>query len=233
MNISPTICVDQLFSDSELECLTKIISENSKITIDRGQNYNDAVGIGRDYGKLIAEWHDLDFDDLPELKKNILPKINQAIGCELIVQDLHMLTSYRPYMLHNDVTSVRGITRKEFKNCEPEYTIIIPLETCDSCTVVFNETHNASNNFEIFKKEYTDNLTLKLDKKLILERLTHLHPKDLLYLSLHVLQPWNKGAMFAIDRRYFHCSDNFLKRNVVSKKSIVIRTVRKIIYENS
>lgn len=229
MKLSPTISTKSLFSDVELTLLTEIILKNSKITVDRGQFYNDAVGIGRDFNKLIAEWYDIDFDDHDELKKNILPKLNQAIGYEIIVQDLHMLTSYRPYMLHSDVTSIRGITRKEFKDCEPEYTIIIPLETCDSCTVVFNETHATSNNFEIFKKEYTGNLTLRLDKNLVLERLTHLHPKDLLYLSLHALQPWNAGDMFAIDRRYFHCSDNFLKRNVDCKKSIVIRTVRKII----
>jgi hypothetical protein len=66
---------------------------------------------------------------------------------------------------------------------------------------------------------------LKMDPKFCAGRLSHLHPHDMKYLSLHDTFTWNKGSVFAMDRRYFHCSDNYHRRGLNQKRAIVLWTL--------
>ena len=144
----------------------------------------------------------------------VLPKLTQAFGYQPIIEDLHILESNIPYMIHNDFVTNHNLTPRTpdwFCSHSPEYTIIIPIENYDSVTVIFNEAHEV-NDFERFKQEYNNDLSVKLDKQFILNNLTHLYPKDLRYLTLKSTHKWNKGNMFAVDRRYYHWSDNFVKK---------------------
>lgn len=227
MQLLPTVSVKNLYSESEIDLIMHIITKYGLVRTDTG-SYQDSGAGGKFAGKLIAKWIDIDFDQIAELQELLLPKLNKAMNQDLIIQDVHVLESHIPYLVHNDVASVRGLELKikdHLKHLAEAYTIIIPIETYDSCTVIFNETLDYTNDFAEFKKNYQGDQSLKLDKQLILDRLTHLHPTDFKYLTFNSMHFWDQGSMFAVDRRYFHCSDNFTKRGIVSKKGIIIRTL--------
>lgn len=228
MQLLPTVAVKNLYSAAEINQIMHHITKNGVVRVDTGSSYGDSGNGGKFAGKLIANWIDFDFDQVVELHDLLLPKLNKAMNQDLIIQDVHVLESYIPYMVHNDIASVRGLEGKikdHLKHLVEAYTIIIPIETYDSCTVFFNETLDYTNDFEEFKKNYQGDRSIKIDKQIILDRLTHLHPADFKYLTLNSMHFWDQGSMFAVDRRYFHCSDNFPKRGIVSKKGIIIRTL--------
>jgi hypothetical protein len=229
MKLLPTIEVATFLTEQEVDQLVELIYAQSSARSDLG-NYKDSGKDGKYGSKKIAVWHDTDIDSLHQVTNIMLPKLAQALGYQPIIEDLHILESSIPYMIHNDFITNHNLTAHPpewFNSHSPEYTIIIPIETYDSVTVIFNEAHEI-NDFEQFKKEYPGDLSIKLDKQFILNNLTHLYPKDLRYLTLKSTHNWDKGKMFAVDRRYYHCSDNFIKKDIVHKKAIIIRTVRKI-----
>lgn len=226
--LSPTIELEQFLSAQEVDDLSDIIFNNAKISVDDGTQYPDDFTIGRNSGRLVSEWHDVDFYALPGLQDLLVPKLTQSFGYGLKIENLHILVSHIPYLLHTDVLSKRGLNPRSFPDHEPEYTILIPLEDNENRTILFNEFCDGSNNFEHFKKNYAGTPAIRIDKKTILENLTHLHPTDLKYLTLQKIFHWKKGSLLAVDRRYFHCSSNFQKHGTANKKCIVIRTARPI-----
>jgi hypothetical protein len=229
MKLSPSLEVESLYTPLELEKMVEIINHNGVIRIDDGTKYPDDGKNRKLAGKLIAKWIDIEIDMLLDLQQILMPKLTQFLGRTPVIQDVHMLESHHPYLIHNDTHSVRGLNyavKEHLRHLEMEYTIIIPIQTYDSRTVVFNEAFEDTNDFEVFKTQYDKELSIKIDKRIILDHLTHLQPSDFKYLTLKSMHPWVQGSMFAIDCRYFHCSDNFLKKGVASKSAIVIRTLR-------
>jgi hypothetical protein len=224
--LSPTIEIENFLDEREVEDLCNVIFTNAVVNLDMGYDYPDDATLGRYANELVAEWHDVDFWDIPRLQDILFPKFDQIFGYRLQIESLHVLKSFKPYLLHNDVFSRRGINPRSFPNHEPEYTILIPLDDDENSTIVFNEYSDTSNNFETWKQTFNGVPAVTIDKKIIVEKLTHIHPADIKYLTLHKIFQWKKGAMFAADRRYFHCSDNYKKRGHDSKKCVVIRTAR-------
>lgn len=239
MKLLPTIEVNTFLTEQEVDQLAALVYTQAVARSDIG-DYVELGQAGRHKGKKIAIWHDTDVDTLHGVPDIILPKLAQVLGYQPIIEDLHILESNIPYMIHNDFITNHNLTPRTvdwFNSHLPEYTFIIPIETANSTTIIFNEAYETNNfdsksflinDFEQFKKIYVGDRSIKLDKQFIIDNLTHLHPKELQYLTLHSTHRWNKGTMFAVDRRYYHCSDNFIKKDVTYKKAIVIRTVTKI-----
>jgi len=219
MSLLPTITRTDLFSSSELNQAVELIKQIATEYHDTGTDYVDSGNNGRHAKRLIATKYRWQYHDLltREISDILTPVIERVINKKIQVSEAHILESEIPYLLHTD------LLHKNNKST-PEYTIIIPLDNYDSYTVCFNEYSTNSNDFEEYKKNYTGELKLKIDPFFCAERLNHIYPKDLLYLSLHAAFKWNKGSMFAIDRRYYHCSDNYLKRDMLSKQAIILRT---------
>ena len=63
---------------------------------------------------------------------------------------------------------------------------------------------------------------MRIDPKFCAQNLSHLHPNDLKYLTIKETFDWTRGSLFAFDRRYFHCSDNFVKKGVPTKQAIIL-----------
>lgn len=166
-------------------------------------------------GKLSNKTHRWDYyDDAAKCIREILdPHLPEGVT----INQSHILESIYPFGLHTDVDH-SGDTGT------PQYTVIIPLDDYKSTTFVFNEYYESSNDFEDFKSEYTGELKLRIPKETVLT-LTHLHPKDLMYLSIKETFEWTKGSLFAFDRKYYHCSDNYLKAGETSKRAILLWTV--------
>lgn len=218
MSILPTINVENIFAPDELQTVDRLISTIGQFKIDNSNEYNDSGKNGKFAGQTIANHIYWDYHREPEIESILTPKLEKLLDKKLIVTDAHLLESKIPYQIHTDfLHNDHGL--------RPEYTILIPLDTYDSITVCFNEWSEESNDFEIFKQNYQGEKILKLDPKFCIQRLTHIHPHDLKYLTLHDTFAWNQGSVFAMDRRYFHCSDNFSRRALSQKRAIVLWTL--------
>jgi hypothetical protein len=213
MPILPTYNVDNLFTSQEIDSVDQYIRTVGKNVIIDSEDHEKHVG------KIISNNIFWDYHLHPEIEKILTSKLENLLQKKLLVTDAHILESKIPYLIHTDfIHNNQGL-----KGINPEYTIIIPLDNYDSITVCFNEWAEC-NDFEIFKQNYQGEKKIKIDPKFCADCLSHLHPKDLMYLSLHDTFTWKKGSVFAMDRRYFHCSDNFPRRGLVQKRAIVLWT---------
>ena len=216
LNISmlESVNVDNFLSSNEVDQIEKLIYAQQYETHthigDRGRYINQSIAVNHRW-----KYH----DGLNENIRNILdPKFIKLFGKYPKVGDSHILDSKIPYLLHTD------FIHTEIENLNPEYTIIIPLDDYNSTTVIFNEYANF-NDFEEFKANYSGDINLRIDPVFCKQYLSHIHPHDLKYLTIKETFPWKKGSMFAVDRRYFHCSDNFCKNGISNKRAIILWTV--------
>lgn len=194
---------NNLFSADTVQCLDDCIMDVCTTS--------EYVADGKIYNRT-HKWNY--YDDANKCIREILdPHLPEGAT----INQSHILESLYPFELHSDV-SHSGDTST------PQYTVIIPLDDYKSQTFVFNEYNESSNNFEDYKTEYTGELKLRIPKETVLT-LTHLHPKDLMYLSIKETFEWTKGSLFAFDRKYYHCSDNYLKAGEKSKRAILLWTV--------
>jgi len=224
MSLLPTKNVENFFSIQEIDELNKhllaIVQQDNqfKHNIIAPSDYPDLGKNGRYTGKLVADITHWEYDSQPEIANIITPKLENLLQKKLVVSSSHMLESRIPYLLHTDY---------KYLGPNPEYTIMIPLDTYDSLSVVFDQWGVGEEaDFEIFKQNYQGEKKLNMDPKFCAERLSHVHPKDLMYLTLHDTFAWKKGSVFAFDRRRFHCGDNFVKKGLAMKKAIIIWTLK-------
>lgn len=218
MPLLPTINNANIFDLDELDIVDQLILKIGKFYVDDTTKYPDSGNHGRHSGQVVSNNIAWDYHAHAEIESILTPKLESLLQKKLIVTDAHILESKIPYQIHTDyIHNNHGFN--------PEYTILIPLDTYDSITVCFNEWADDYNDFEIFKQKYQGDIKLKMDPKFCANRLSHLHPHDLKYLSLHDTFIWNKGSVFAMDRRYFHCSDNYHRRGLNQKRAIVLWTL--------
>lgn len=213
----PTLNAENIFTSDEIGIVDQLINAIGRHNIDDGTAYADSGQSHRYSGSAIANNIQWNYHQCPEIQNILTPKLETFLGRPLHVTDAHILEARLPYLIHTDyIHNNQGYT--------PEYTVIIPLDTYDSVTVCFNEWAEY-NDFEIFKHNYQGDKKLKINTDFVVKRLSHIHPKDIMYLSVHSTFEWRKGSVFAMDRRYFHCSDNFIKRGLLAKRAIILWTL--------
>ena len=191
-----------VFTKSEIKDLENNIYDVSTTNefILNGKKYNNKYG---------WNFYDSNTHYIRNIIEKHLPKNSKVTAS-------HILESVIPFEIHNDINHTGDINKSQ-------YTIIIPLENYNSQTFVFNEYSNKTNEFDDFKMKYKGKPKLRMSKETVL-KLTHCHPKDLLYLTLKETFDWTQGSIFAFDRKYYHCSDNYLAAGETFKRAILLRT---------
>ena len=167
-----------------------------------------------------------DFYDSPKwnhLVEIIQPKLEATFGDNIIASHIHVLDSHFPYGLHNDAEQPNMKLAPD-----PAWTLIIPFDTCDSRTYVFNERSGFKDPMQ-FAKHYnveshdlqTTGLTQEqFDKDFApITDLTNLG-----YLTTDTQFEWKRGSCFAADRFKYHCSSNFLNAGIKNKRAIILWT---------
>lgn len=206
----PSIIQENFLSISEIDYISETIITNGIIA---EENVN---------GKLHSinyEWnyYSKEFIDIYKIFEK---KLNALTNKKLFINNSHILQSLVPYIPHTDFNE--RLLLKLLPNFIPAYTIIIPLDNYDTNTVVFNQTSDIK---EI--KSYIER-NAKIDDSITNEfyeqYLTHCDRNILKYLSLKEVFRWRKGSIHACDRRYFHCSDNYIKNGLSEKKAIIMWT---------
>jgi len=212
-----SIHVKEFLSAEQIDHLSICIHNCSQLLQHTGTRKGD-----RFEGKLLS--NNLDWDYYADnswanqIRRLLDPKFKEIFSQPQTIFHSHILESIVPYQLHTDHY------HEDSEYQSSRYTILIPLENYNSKTVVFNEYQMETNDFENFKRNQLPATTLKIDPKFCNEYLSHLHPADLKYLTIKETFEWRKGDLFAMDRRYFHCSDNFVKKGIEKKLGIVIWT---------
>lgn len=147
-------------------------------------------------------------------------KFNQIIKSILSIEpvigdyEIHvsmLLEEFTPWVIHTDYN--KG-------DDNPGYAVLIPLETVDSNTVIFNE--ECLDDFELYKKTNThkENNASSLKSSI----LSHIDKEDLKYVSVKSIEKWEKGKLIVWDRKLLHTSDNFLQNNIETKRAFVMFT---------
>ena len=207
MNVLPNISVDNFISDEELAILEKLISEDH-VFKTLTQKW------GKNKGQVISEYQHFNYNDNVKIKEILENKFKKYFDRNFHMRIGYLLNSINPFGIHNDCDAVTP-------GYVSTYTIIIPLDTYKSSTIIFNEYQEEDSNFDLFVSNYNGDLSLKMEPKFCAKNLSHISPDQLIYLTLNEVFYWNKGSMFAFDSRRFHSGDNHIKNGVSNKRGLV------------
>jgi hypothetical protein len=219
--IVDTRVIDQFFTEEELAIFEEEYQESLKTCGDT-PFYRDGVLQNMIHGLNIYETDKetgvVRFEKTLDI---ITTKIKKEFGDDIIIHGKHILNSYQPYKIHTDgILGDSGIDENNYG----AWTIVIPLETCDSHTIIFNEWY-------VHTKSLTDYINAGAEKKNLIPN--EIHKKYLSaefkpymdYLSLDVIFPWKKGSLMAASRYKFHSSDNFPVNGLTNKRAIILWTI--------
>jgi hypothetical protein len=206
----PSIIQENFLTLDELTYISNIISTN-------GNLYEDIINNNLHSYYYTWSFYSKDFKEIYNIFEE---KLKSLTDIKLIIDHSHILHSKIPYGLHTDFYQRKKLP----SSLVPAYTLIIPLDNYDTNTLVFNQTAEEKD-----IKTYIQNNT-KIDKDNSItdnfynQYLTHCDRDEVDYLSLKEVFKWHRGAIHACDRRYFHCSDNYYKNNLIEKKAIIMWT---------
>jgi len=155
-------------------------------------------------------------------------KIEKHFDKSVKIEHAHLLHSMIPYGIHSDVLSGEfdHITGGAYPdNRTPAWTFIIPLETYNSHTIVFNEISPYIKTVKQWAKENKVKPDKKeLDDEFHQKYLSHEEKILLKFLTLDEVFKWEAGSLFASNRAKFHSSDNYIANGINEKQAIIMWT---------
>jgi hypothetical protein len=155
------------------------------------------------------------------IKRLVIDPINQRTSYPITHVQVGMkLDTRNPFRIHTD-----GAGKGD--NGEG-YAYLIPLsqQGCSdkpSCTIVFHQAWEPTQEVEDYIKTNPVLPSNGCDD-IWEEHLDHNPREWTKYFSVQTLAPWVPGSVIVWDRSLFHCSDNFLKKGIVSKTALVLFT---------
>lgn len=140
---------------------------------------------------------------------------------KLYTINLHILESCKPYTIHHDFNHDNHHIAKN-----RAWTIIIPLETTDSHTIVFKQqpSKQESKVPGVWIDKENPPMLNKITDDEYNKYFTHLDRNYLKYLEIDDIYKWEKNTAYAASRFNFHCSDNYVQNGFSSKKALVMWT---------
>lgn len=204
--------IPNFLSDQELDTIERIVEQNRT---EKNTYYDTTHSSGHNavtFGFFM--W----MPQYREIRDILAPRLRKHFGETLQLPTAHILNAYVPYGIHTDVMS------GGFDPLGPDdaaWTFIIPLDTYDSSTIVFEQQHNTIKTMDKWI-EAVDPVPHDIDDQFHQQYLTHTDRLDMRYLTPEAVFPWRRGDLFAANRRKFHTSDNFPSRGVECKRAIVI-----------
>ena len=218
--IVDTRIIDQFFTDEELAIFEEEYQESLKTCGDT-PFYRDGVLQNMIHG--LKTYESDKENGIVRFSKTldiISTKIKKEFGDDVEIHGKHILNSYQPYKTHTDgILGDSGIDENNYG----AWTIVIPLETCDSHTIIFNEWY-------LHSKALIDWINTGVEKKNVItdeiydKYLSAEFKPYMEYLSLDVIFPWKKGSLMAASRYKFHASDNFPAKGLTNKRAIILWT---------
>lgn len=205
MNLHPTKILDNFFSESDLKFMVSMIQQDHRVHESRNLYGNSDRPDGVRYvaqnnsHQAIAEFLDRRLEGLLDQPATF----NQ----------IWSMIEYVPFEFHADW---------DFDNApgkEIYYTILIPLETVNTRTIIANEAGDT--NFFFEWKPRVKPISNHFSRDFFKQHLSHCAKDQMYYLSHHATFEWRRGSLLAFDRRRWHASDNFVANGLKSKEAIL------------
>jgi hypothetical protein len=216
MNLLPTIEIDNLFTKESLNSITDQLHKINDFRV------NKQVWEGPNLGKVLANKYYCSPEKNPEVIDFFLSHLPKEIADRAIAEEFYQLQSFIPYEIHCDSGHLHLKDDEE-----PYYLFIVPLETVDVRTIVFDQISN-----DLHFTEYKEvNKPLPDAEQMTEEEyqqyFSHCWPQERPYLSINHVFKWQAGKLLACDMHYFHASDNYIKNGLTEKNCLVLMTKTK------
>jgi hypothetical protein len=208
---APTV-FDQCFDQTALNAIKcEIHNENNCIPYVHEWE-------GENFGKVFSNRYQGNWAN-KKLQELILTGLPSLLAENIIVEKIIHLQSFIPYEFHCDY----GWSKPEPDEV-PFAVIIIPLETVDARTIVLDQTMHGLHFVDYKKDAPVVDIKQQLSIEEYEKHFSHCWPQERPYISIKDIFIWKAGSAFAIDLRYIHASDNFLKNGLTEKNCISIFT---------
>lgn len=140
-----------------------------------------------------------------------------------VCDNWHILNAYNPYGIHTDSLdeNVESYTHSLPAGYAFGYTFLIPLNEYNTNTIVFNEGSDkmkVSTNWITSENRSPQGL---ISNEIYEKYLTNQSKELVDYFSIDTIFPWRKGSILAMPRTKFHCSDNFIIKNMFEKRALI------------
>jgi hypothetical protein len=220
-----SITIDNFLSEEELLEFEKaayssdaLVKEDKSMAPMMKKIYGESASDVTAYYHLYASFYtNPAWKNLVEI---IQPKLEKQFGPSIRASHIHMLDSRHPYGVHTDAEQPNLVLAPE-----PAWTLIIPIDSCESKTYVFNERSNQKDIMEFVRVNNIQPKEYSISDEVFQEDFAPLHSKEIFrYLTPETTFTWKRGSCFAADRFKFHCSDNYLNKGIKSKRAIILWT---------
>ena len=208
----PSIIQDNFLDNDLLDSIAQTVLSANNI-------YHDLQSDKQLYSYYYTwKFYDSNFCNIHDL---LLPLFQECSKLKLIVDHSHILDSCIPYGVHTDYYQNRML-----KTVDPAYTIIIPLNTCPTHTIAFNQSSEIKSFNEYYSTEHPEIISenLRTSKEIRQQYLSHVSDEILDYLTIKEIFAWKKGSAYFCDRKYFHCSDNYIAQGLTNKRALIFWT---------
>jgi hypothetical protein len=188
---------------------------------------DDAVHVITDEGPDKHALHNSNYvfltspKSIDRVSEIIDTKIKEHFHPDIIVGDWHLLDSLKPYPLHGDAYDEKEKATYLPAGVDYAWTFIIPLDTYDANTVIFNEKSPDLKNMEDWINLKNPPKKHSITDEVYNEYLTHCDRMTCEHLSIEEIFPWNKGSINGTDRRRIHCSDDYISTGLTGKRALV------------
>jgi len=164
--------------------------------------------------QLVSMQHFHEWQDDDELGKILSKPMQELFGmfrvAECVYQELHL-----PWDIHCDYL------RKKLLDPRPWRSVLLPLQSADSVTVIFKETASYNDFWQY--KETQPKSSDPVSQEFWQSYLDFCWPVDREWLTLdHVSKSWQPGNLLSFPRNRWHSSDNFHKKISGPKKFLQI-----------
>jgi SAM-dependent methyltransferase len=217
-----TQVIPNFFNNSELFQIEKIFRQNSDTIIHIEKM---GVELGNEQGRTNPEarahyWYPGPSSE-GKIAKILSDKLSQYFSREIVCRDWHILNSFQPYDVHSDALDLDNTGTHLPEGWEYAYTFLIPLETYDTNTIIFDQesyNHKGGHNWIKFDEP---ELLDEIDDDTYEKYLTHCERDIIKRLSIEKIYNWKKGDLLVASRHALHASDNYLNNYILEKRALV------------
>ena len=200
-----------LTAEQLLACKNRLLSSQHEKT-----ELFDTHGVWKGRTVTTQLWAPTDQAD--SIFADITHTLSELLPEPFVIEQGQILQSHLAYDIHTDYY-IKVDHQLQPLSGTPYYTVIIPTETVDSHTVVFDQSADY-NDFYLYKQK-NDRLEHPESSELWNTHCSHCWPKDREWLTIESVLPWKLGSLIAFDRERFHCSDNFTKQLSVKEAFVL------------
>lgn len=214
----PSFAIPNALSDNECKFLESEIFLKHTNLVNFTYDWNDDR---IPQGTKVSDQYFWNWGELPDAEQLINDKVFVHVPEKIPfgVTACSLVYAYHAYGIHSDY--LWGVDRNRKI---PHRTIIIPLETIDTQTVVLNQ-YGPYLHFIEYKKDHGP---LPNDRQISTEDfdkyLSHCWPHEKEHISIKDVLSHTQGAALSFDRQFFHSGSNFRSKNITIKKFVVIWT---------